>query len=206
MKIKLMVDNLNNKSIDDIVKVVGFSDTIFPLIPDIIEYYDKEIPLWQMINHYSEDTDLYEGEERQVQVHCIFPEHGSADYHKSATYFPFDRDSGETRESLWCFKCQIRRGAFTTSLHLERNRNEKWSIVDHFKWLEKNGIPFPKNIIGEFDPEKHFTFDEENSQEEKLLKMFKDVDIIKELKGSDIQEWLEASENIVRGKNVKKQD
>lgn len=197
MKLGLLIDNINNKSIEEIIDFVGFSKTIVPLIPDLIEYYDNEMNLFEIINHYSDES--LDGSEDEVQVHCCFPEHGGSDNHKSARYYSRDRDSGENRESLYCFKCQIRRGAFLTSLHIERHNRDKWSIVDHFKFLEDNSIVFPRYIIEDFDPDKYYTWDaEEAGYKTKVLKIFESVERIRELKSYDPLEWLRQAENLMR--------
>ena len=144
--IKLYYPDIAKAPVEEIFRTVNFGYLI-DMMMDFSEYYDKAIPIERVLQRYGIAVDGT----REVQIPCMFPEHGSMDNHYSARYYPMDRESGEEIGAVHCFKCQKTRRAFWLLYAKEKEENR---LADFFVWLQKAyGVPFPAHMVAEFDPD-----------------------------------------------------
>jgi hypothetical protein len=153
-------------------------NTIFSMFSQIADYYDSRLSLISILNYYGLDID--KGSE-EIQVQCLFLEHGSEDRNKSARYYSYDRTTGEPKEGVYCFKCQKYYTSFWYLYKLEREY-KKLNLLDFFLWVDKIfKVNFPKKLVLEFDPESFYSF-ENLEDKQNILDLFKYAKDLRRLK------------------------
>lgn len=191
MKIRDMDPTAPNKSVEELFRTFGYDKTLFPNFRKVADYYVEHLPLWKVLNYYMGADELDEYTE-EYQVPCLLPDHGSGDYHRSARYYMYDRETEEESPAVYCFKCSSVKNSF--SLLMEKERNEDGKLIDVFNMIEEKwGVPFPKDIILDFDPDTYFVFeDDESVQRKKKIKdALLNASEIEKLKGNSV-EYIEA--------------
>lgn len=175
------------------------SDTLFHLLEITAEYYSEQLPLWRVLNYYG--VDEVDANTESAHVPCRLLSHGSVDKHTSARYFTIDRNSGDYRPAFYCYKCQRMLTSFWFLYKQERDISERnlrqiyEFILDHFR------IAPPLDLWFEFDPDTHFTFDE-NSEPDVVLASFERATKIAELKSVDPKLYLQSLKNILLGNSA----
>lgn len=154
-------------SLKDFFKAVQWG-TIFNLFSQIAEYYDNALSMISILRYYGLD---YVGEgEDHIQVNCLLVEHGSRDVNKSARYYSYDRNTGEPKEGVYCFKCQKYLTPFWYIHKLEKEYREI-SIIDFFLWIKVVfRVDFPRDLVLDFDPNTFYTFGDTESAQNRMAK------------------------------------
>jgi hypothetical protein len=185
MKLRESNPNLKFLPIEEFINSVKWN-IIFSLFAQIANYYDLKLSLISILNHYG--LDISEGSE-EIQIQCLFLEHGSEDRNKSARYYSYDRTTGEPKEGVYCFKCQKYYTPFWYLYKLEREY-KKLNLIEFFVWINKIfKIDFPRDIILDFDPDIFYTF--ENLEEKhNFLELFNHAKNLRGLKNKDKEIYL----------------
>lgn len=133
------------------------SNTILPLTDAICAFYDKKLSISQVYAYYGFD---FKDSDYQQQVHCLLPSHGSSDKHPSARYYPIDRNTGQSRQAVYCHKCQKTSTAFWL-LYARESFLSGIHMRQFYLFINKVfRIPFPRHIFLEFDPQEYYVFEE----------------------------------------------
>lgn len=163
------------------------NSSIYNLFLEIAKKYEQQIPLWKVINFYR-DADLSDYDD-EVQVTCSLAEHGSGDKHKSARYFKYDRQTGELRPAVYCYKCNRVLTSFWYIYRKERDFRDldlKGIFLHIWKvW----GIDFPRELILDFDPESFYNFEDGTDEKIALAKIFAQAASYRMLKEVDVEEY-----------------
>lgn len=146
---------LETSSFVDILRVTDFN-YLTAILKDLSEYYDSKLKYSQILSNYGVDI-VVNGSDQNVN--CVLPEHGTKDTHASSKYYTVDRNSGERRESTYCYKCQRTMTAFWFLFHMERT-NGNFSVLKLIDLLEITyKIPPPVDLLLDFDPESYYTME-----------------------------------------------
>lgn len=124
---------------------------------DIKDYYNLQIPLWKLLNK----EGIYQVDEGvdALQIPCILNSHGSSDNHASARYYSYDRETGEYKETYYCFKCNKSYRSFDLIVQLAQDKIEL-PFSEVFDYIEREyRVKFPLNILLDFDPDEYYTFE-----------------------------------------------
>lgn len=192
MKLRDTNPNLIDLSLEEFFKVVRWS-TIFSLFPQIAEYYNSRLSMVYILNYYG--MDYVTSGVDHMQVNCILIEHGSQDINKSARYYSYDRNTGEAKEGVWCFKCQKYLTPFWYLYKIEKEYKDV-QIFDFFLWIKKVfRVDFPKDIVLDFDPDSFYTFEDVEGRQNVLSK-FSYARSLRDLKGKDSKLYLESIVNL----------
>jgi hypothetical protein len=195
LKIRDLFPDLEKALVKDFLEKLNMQ-TIFEVLPKLVDYYNSELKLWQVLNHYG-NLDLYEDTEAQ-QVPCLLPEHGTEDKKNSAKYFNYDRDTGELSESVYCYKCCKKMTAFWFVYSYEKESNGK-NLIEVLIYLDQVfKISLPKNIFLDYDAEQQYSWDavEEN---ESIVHKFKYMESIRITKYADINKYVQELEKVLIG-------
>lgn len=195
MKLRSYIQNSEGMSTRDFVARCGYSKAFYPCLDKVIEYYDSKLSLRTILTRYGVDvpdqTDV-------MQIPCLLPSHGTRDIHNSARYYSYDRESGEAKEAIYCFKCRVKKTGFSLVLALEREYRGK-TLMDVLELMEGQfGIPFPKEILLDFDPDTYFTFEEDDSKIQQVLEAFKRARVVRNILRGDVTEYLAQLEGLYR--------
>ena len=169
MKFRLSHPDFENFSDEEFIDKVPY-DKIIHLFMKIADYYNKSIPFWRVL----QSLGIYDVDQHteESQVSCMLIEHGSADSHKSARYFSHDRDTGEYRPAIYCYKCNKLLTTFWFLYKYEKD-NHGLNSKEIFKLISsKYKIPFPRELVLDFDPDTFFSFDENSEENRNMLKGF----------------------------------
>jgi hypothetical protein len=142
-------------------------------------------------------VEVVDGVDEQ-QVSCVFLEHGSHDRNKSARYFAYDREKANDDESVYCYKCCKRWTPFWYVYKYEKEYNGL-KLTGMFPLMKKRfGVAFPRDILLDFDPEKHYTF--EDTQEGEAIRLgLKRAIALREIKKRNLPIYLEKIKQIIVG-------
>ena len=153
--------------------------SVFPIISEITAYFDKNMTIAGVYDHYGISIRGVSGGEYQIP--CLLLEHGSQDTHNSARYYASDRETGVDSERIWCFKCQ----KFLTPFWLFHSREKDYHGLSFREILQGIWkyfrIPFPRELVLDFDPEKFYQFEDSKIDEKlKILKQAQKIMVLKE--------------------------
>lgn len=179
MKFRTLHPEFVNLPEEDFIDRIPYQ-TVINLFMQIADYYNENLKLWEILRTYGiYDVDEYT---EQAQVSCLCVEHGSSDHHKSARYFSVDRDTGNHRPAVYCYKCNKLLTTFWLLYKYEKDHHDLNS-KEIFKLISKTfRVPFPRDLILDFDPEKFFTFDESEEDRKKALEGFKYAESLRQFK------------------------
>ncbi|HEC66804.1 MAG TPA: hypothetical protein ENI23_16135 [bacterium] len=158
---KLIESNpaLAQLSTEKLLDSIDFGKTVVPNLTEIYNYYDEHLPLWRVLNYCG--VEEVDENSDAIQVTCTLYSHGTADHHKSARYYSHDRETGAAVGAVYCFKCDKvhRAGSYLyTFLKTYQGKN----IFDFFFILENQfQVPFPRQILLDFDADEYYTFENE---------------------------------------------
>ena len=136
---------------------------VFAGTAEIANYYTQELPLCDVYNFYGDQLSAqYDGyfphldsDTSEANISCLLPSHGSADKHRSGKYYSFDRNSGEYRPSVYCFKCQKLSTSLWLVFAIERERGK--DLLDVFDVIFNNfRVAHPVDIVLDFDDEAFY--------------------------------------------------
>lgn len=168
MKLRDLNPGLANVSLDEFFIKIQWG-TLFSLLPQISEYYDSRLNMVQILHYYG--LDYVEQGVDHMQVNCLWSEHGTNDFNKSAKYYSYDRHTGEAKEGVYCFKCQKYLTPFWYLFKMEKDQKGV-HIMDFFKWVKRIfGVDFPRDLILDFDPNAFYTFDD-IEEKQSMLSLF----------------------------------
>jgi len=192
MKLKEINPKLKNLPTKEFLTTIQWS-TIFNLLPQVAEYYNSRLSMIQVLNHYG--MGLEGGDTDEIQVNCIFLEHGSEDRNKSARYYAYDRNTCEAKEGVYCFKCQK---YYTTFWYLYKMEREyrNMDLINFFLWIKVQfGVDFPKDMVLDFDPDSFYTFDGPGDRQN-ILSLFSYAKTLREIKNNDPVLYLKSIVNL----------
>lgn len=125
------------------------------LFEQTAEHYAKELPLWQVLNHYG--VDEVDASMDSAYVPCKLLSHGGEDRTASAKYFTEDRNTGEHRPAFYCYKCQKMLTSFWYHYTMQRDFFEVKSIREVLKHIYTTfGIAPPLDLWFNFDLTEYF--------------------------------------------------
>lgn len=196
MKIRDIHPEFINLSEEDFISQIPYPP-IFNLFMDISDYYDKELPLWQVLRNYGiYDVDEYSD---QIQINCLNLEHGSTDFHKSARYFSINRETGEYRPSVYCYKCNKLLTSFWYLYKYEKDHHSLNIKEIYLMIWKKFGVKFPRDLVLEFDPDTFFSFDNDFEEKKSLKDGFIYAEKVRELKDHDLNLYFQYLKSILQG-------
>lgn len=170
------------------------SDTLFHLLDITAAYYEQALPLWRVLNYYGVDT--IDANTESEHVPCRLLSHGTVDKHTSARYFTTDRNTGEHRPAFYCYKCQKMLTSFWFLYKQERDISER-NLRGIYEFILDNfNIAPPIDQWLEFDPDLHFTFDE-NAEPDLTAARFEQALKVRMLKQVDSKLYLEGLKNLL---------
>jgi hypothetical protein len=136
-----------------------------------------------------------------MQVNCLLFEHGSNDFNKSARYYSYDRNTGEDKEGVFCFKCQKYLTPFWYLYKMEKDYRSV-QIKDFFLFIKKIfRVDFPRHLILDFDPEAFYTF-EDTEGRQGILSKFSYAKSLRGLRDSDSKMYLRSIVNLYQTMNI----
>lgn len=160
---------------------------IFCLLDEFTQYYNDKLSLCMILSRLGVD-EVLEGTEEQ-QVPCILIEHGTRDTHASARFYSFNRESGEHVAAVYCHKCGKRLTAFWY-LYKYLKDYHGVKLKAYFLKLEKEyGVPFPRDLVLNFDPKIFFTFEDQGRTQ--AVKKFQDQERLRNSKQEDFESYAE---------------
>lgn len=178
MKIRDLHPDLGRVSLDRFFEVVKWG-TIYNLFPQIAEFYNSRLSMVRILNYYGMDY-VTEGVDH-MQVNCLLLEHGSDDFNKSARYFSYDRNTGDAKEGVYCYKCQKYLTPFWYLYAIEKER-KKITLLEFFQFVKRIfRVDFPRNLVLDFDPDSYYTFDDVGERQN-VLSLFSYAKSLRELK------------------------
>lgn len=144
----------------------GFSDSAIiekipskilgPILFDISEYYNAQIGMGRIYEHYGFELD---DSCDQQQIPCLLPQHGTSDRHPSSRFYSTDRNTGILKPSVFCFKCQRTVSAFWL-LYMRESELHGLKTREILQYIQKSfRIPFPRTILFNFDPMQYYTLE-----------------------------------------------
>lgn len=165
MKLSSLIHNAHNLGTEELIsKLPPYA--LGALMDQISKYYSNHLPMWRLLKYYGEDigSDVHE-----QQISCPYPEHGTADTHKSARYYGYSRENDERESSIYCHKCHKRR----TSLWLayaKRGAEEEEKLPQVFVWIEKQfGVPFPAEMVLDTDDDDLLNLDPDGAPRQEAV-------------------------------------
>lgn len=194
MKLRDTNPNLSKVSLEEFFNVVRWG-TIYSLFPQISEFYNNQLSMVLILNYYGLDY-VVEGVDH-MQVNCLLLEHGSQDFNKSARYYSYDRNTGEPKEGVWCFKCQKYLTPFWYLYKMEKEYKNV-PIVEFFLWIKKVfRVDFPRDLILDFDPDSFYDFGE-SGEKQNIIAKFSYARSLRELKDKDPKLYLNNIVNLYK--------
>lgn len=170
MLVSLLIPNPHNMTLRDFISLFCQIAPLSPALPTISSYYSKHMPMWQVLQYYGEDVGP---DDTEQQISCLFPQHGTADVHKSARYYGFSRENDENEASVFCHKCHSRK----TSLWLivDKLKADGADLIQCFEYIEQNfRVPFPRDLLCDLDTDDLMSLDPGGEpQQEKLQSLIK---------------------------------
>lgn len=165
--------------------------TVIACLDPISAYYVEKLPLADVYNHYG--TQLLDPlgvywphlstDESEANINCILPSHGGADRHRSGKYYQIDRNSGEYRPSVYCFKCQAMKTSLWLAHAIERERGK--DLLDTFDLIYNTWkVPHPRNIVLDFDDEVYYQVKSDSATD--LVSRFNRARNIRSIKDKDL--------------------
>ncbi|MFA5071095.1 MAG: hypothetical protein WC511_01840 [Candidatus Pacearchaeota archaeon] len=182
-----------NYSEEEVIKSVP-SSVLIAITPDVANYYDSRIRMglvYQLYGHSLDDSA------DQQQIPCLLPSHGTTDRHPSSRFYSSDRNTGEKRHAVFCFKCQRTITPFWLLYARESQRNLKFR--DIFLFISKVfKVAFPRQILYSFDPLLYYTM--ENTEVAQKVQKYLRAEVLLQLKLSGDASYLpELKRLIVEG-------
>jgi len=186
MRLRDINPELSNLDLEEFFKAIQWG-TVFSLLPQIAEYYNSKISMVYVLNYYG--LDYVTSGIDHMQVHCLLLDHGTSDFNKSARFYTYDRNTGEPKEGVWCFKCQKYLTPFWYLYKMEKDFRSR-GLLDFFILLRKIfRVDFPKDLILDFDPDSFYTF-EGGEDRQNILSLFSYARSLRGMKQSDIKNYL----------------
>lgn len=195
MKIEVLHPELKNMPMQDLVVKVPMRYAV--MFSDVLaEYYDSKIGIVDIYRYYGVGIRTRIG--HQFQVQCLLPSHGSLDEHSSARYYEADRNTGEVRPRVYCFKCGKVNTLFWMLYRIEEARGRKFGEMFDFIW-RIFGVEFPREIFLNLDPETAYVLERDTQNE--LLRGRMHADRVRGMKILKPQEYLKELKNMLSGGN-----
>ena len=146
--LRQLYPGLATVSLEQFWQTINFGNLTF-LLDELSDYYTKNLPLWRVLVHYGIDAD---DSDEQRQVPCLWRTHGGPDRKFSARYYPIDRNTGEWRPAVSCFKCQTMKTSLWYVYEVE-NWHRQRGIADAMSFIEYQfKVKVPRHIFLDFDP------------------------------------------------------
>lgn len=186
MKLKDLFPDLEKVSTEEFLEKIKGS-TLIDMMSELVDHYNINLRLWEILNHYG--VDKVDETTEAMQVPCLLYEHGSGDVKNSAKYFSYDRETGDNSESVYCYKCQKKLTAFWFIYKYEKEYNGKnfKGILLYIKKIFK--VDIPRKLILEYDPESKYSFETLECENETYSK-FVEASKIRDLKITDDKEYI----------------
>lgn len=179
MKIRDAYPELCNFSSEALLQKIDPS-TLHSCLTDIGEAYAIALPMHMVLSHYGEHVGAGDSDR---SVRCLWSTHGTEDKNRSSRYFPIDRNTGQPRGAVYCYKCQKSLTSFWFVHQMMKDQGFT-QLEDTIKYVENTfGVPFPRDVLLDFDPDTFFSFETEGPSSSGQLRMaFEKAKAMRDLK------------------------
>lgn len=181
MKLRDAYPELCNFSSDALIRKVD-PGTLSACLTDIGDAYSLALPMWRVLVHYGEYANQ---DDSGRSVRCLWSTHGTEDKNRSAKYFASDRNTGQERGAVYCYKCQKSLTSFWY-VHQMMKDQGLTALADTIKFVEVTfGVPFPRDVLLDFDPDVFFSFESASKTSGAMRLAFDKARKLRELKTVD---------------------